>query len=412
MKLKEVLEEEKGKIKLPYKDVLKLSNLAREVISLLEKRGVKAYVGGSLAKGTTVLKEGKQDVDIFALFKDEKGADSLGRVLEKMNFLGKLGKVHGSRDYYQIDTKEAILEIVPVVERKDFSLVENVTDFSLNHVGYIRSEIEKNPNIVDEIRLAKVFCSAQRVYGAESYIRGFSGYSLEVLVIHFGGFVKFLRGVDRRRVIDPKKHFRSEREALREINGSKLGSPIVLVDPTYKLRNATAGLGVESFERFLRAAKAFLKSPSLDYFEYKKFDIKKLKDYALKKGARFVEVELKTNRQEGDVAGTKMKKFFDFFVSELKRKKQKVLKKEFDYLGKGSVASGYLVVEEEKEIEIKGPSKKISLDVIRSFKEAKGKRAFERRGYWWSRETTSIEEIFESVKHVEKEMGAEGKILV
>ena len=51
--------------------------------------------------------------------------------------------------------------------------------------------------ILDEIRLAKAFCHANGCYGAESYIKGFSGYALELLVYHYGSFQKFVKAITK-----------------------------------------------------------------------------------------------------------------------------------------------------------------------------------------------------------------------
>jgi len=335
MSLQSVLKEELEVISLSREEVLELKKVAKDFIASLKGQGLKAHVGGSLAKGTMVNREGSQDIDIFVVFDYSEDIFKLEKILGKIKLPGrhlayphcgggKLKKVHGSRDYFQIICSDVILEVIPVVKNKDPELAENVTDVSLN-----------------EIKLAKAFCQANRCYGAESYVKGFSGYSLEVLVIHFGGFVKFLKGIGKRRVIDPLKYFKGERDVLNEINSSKLMSPIVLVDPTYKYRNVCAGLGKETFEKFLKIRDGFLKSPLLEYFKRKAIDVESLKKIA----GTFVEIDLKTDRQEGDIAGTKMKKLLDFFAKELGRKQQRVLRKEFDYVG-GKIAKGYLVVAE------------------------------------------------------------------
>lgn len=409
MNLNEVLAEEIKKISVPSAEVSRLKKIANDFIEALEKKGLVAQIGGSLAKGTLVVKE-KQDIDIFVVFNYSEDIVKLEKVLSSVKLPGKLKRVHGSRDYFQIDCKDVLLEVVPVVDNKDPNLAENVTDVSLSHVKYISREVKKNPAIADEIKLAKVFCRANSCYGAESYIRGFSGYSLEVLVIYFGGFVKFLKGIQKKSVIDPLKYFKNEREVMMELNSSKLKSPIVLVDPTYKFRNVCAGLGLESFERFVDVVEKFLKKPSLDFFEKKEIDVNEIKNFARSKRAKFVEVNLKTNRQDGDIAGTKMKKLLDFFVRELVRKKQKVLRKEFDYSGKGKGAKGYLVIEEVFEIEVRGPSVGLQ-DAVKAFRKAKGNKVFEGRGFWWFRERVSVESVLEFVKSVEKDMGAEIEIV-
>ncbi len=141
----------------------------------------------------------------------------------------------------------------------------------------------------------------------------------------------------------------------------------------------------------------------------KPVDIKELKNFAKSMGAKFVEINLETDRQEGDIAGTKMKKFFDFFARELNRKQQEVLKNEFDYVG-GQSAKGYLVVVEKSEIEVRGPSIGLE-DASIAFKKAKGKKVFERKKFWWYKEKVSVKGVFDLVKKVEKEMGASGELI-
>ena len=422
MSMKSVLAEELERVRPSREEVLKLERVAKDFIALLKSEGVRAFVGGSLAKGTMTRKfkffrvagsrspvvgcGDEQDVDIFVVFDFGEDVLKLEGILKKMKLPGKLKRIHGSRDYFQVDCGEVVLEVVPVVENRDPELAENVTDVSLRHVKYVAGEIKRNVGLGDEIRLAKAFCHANRLYGAESYVKGFSGYALEVLVIYYGGFVKFLKGIGKKRVVDPLKYFKNEAEVLREINASKLVGPLVVVDPTYKYRNVTAGLGEETFERFKKVASEFLKSPSLKFFELSEIGVEGMR----KMKGRFVEVALSTDRQEGDIAGTKMKKVLDFFARELERKGQRVLRKEFDYCGSGRKAVGYLVVEEKKEVEVRGPSVGLA-DAVKAFRKAKGNRVFERKGFWWFRERVSVESVFELVKKVMKEIGASAKLV-
>ena len=404
MSMRSVLAEELGLISLSRAEVLELEKIAKGFIASLKKVGIKAYVGGSLAKGTLVRRD-VQDVDIFVVFDYGEDVVKLEGVLKKMKLPGELKKVHGSRDYFQVDCGDVVLEVIPVVKNKDPELAENVTDVSLSHVKFVVGEIKKNPGLADEIKLAKAFCRANRAYGAEGYVRGFSGYALEVLVIYFGSFVKFLKGVGKKKVVDPLKYFKSDREVLNEINASKLNSPVVLVDPTFKFRNVCAGLGEETFAKFNDISSSFLRGPSLDFFRLKDVDVSSLK----KMKGRFVEIDLSTDRQEGDIAGTKMRKLFDFFVRELGRKGQVVLSKEFDYSGVGQSAKGYIVVKEVKEIEVRGPSVGLE-DSVKAFRKVK-KNAFVEKGYWWSKVDMSVEKVFDGVKKVMGEMGAFGKIV-
>ncbi|MBT3398183.1 hypothetical protein HOA55_03935 [archaeon] len=407
MGVKKILNDVLSEISLSGEEVSSLKASASDAVKRISSGKVKAFVGGSLAKGTQIRKEGPQDIDIFVVFEDEKETKKLGTILKKAKLPGKLKVVHGSRDYYQAVSKNVVLEIIPVVKNVRPEDAENVTDVSLSHVKYVGGKIRKNPTLADEIKLAKTFCYANRCYGAEGYIKGFSGYGLEILIIHYGGFVKMLKGLLKRpRTLDPEKAFRGEREVMSELNASKLQSPVIVVDPTYKYRNVLAGLGSETFEKFLKVAHGFLKSSSSNYFKKEEFDVAKMKKLASKKKAQFIELDLKTDRQAGDIAGTKMKKFFDFICNEFHRKQQEVIGKEFDYSGSGKKAKGYIVVREKKVIEVRGPADRM-IDAIKGFKKAnKGAKIFKKKGFLWRREKISLKKILGSFKKVGKEMGA------
>lgn len=49
----------------------------------------------------------------------------------------------------------------------------------------------------DEIKIAKAFCHATGCYGAESYIKGFSGYALELLIYHYKSFQSFVKAMTK-----------------------------------------------------------------------------------------------------------------------------------------------------------------------------------------------------------------------
>jgi tRNA nucleotidyltransferase (CCA-adding enzyme) len=202
----------------------------------------------------------------------------------------------------------------------------------------------KSKKLLDEIKIAKAFCYACSSYGAESYIRGFSGYSLELLVYHYGGFIKMLKGllkIKEKEIIDLEKNYQPKKNALILMNSSKLDSPIILVDPTFKERNALAAISNETLKRFQKAAKKFLEKPSLNSFEREKTDIEKIKKEAQKKKQDFILIKITTNKQEGDIAGTKLQKFYKFFSKEME-KLFDIKKKGFNY-NEGKSARFYIV---------------------------------------------------------------------
>ena len=356
LEIKEVLNKQIDLIK-PSKDIIdKINLISKEFIvelgTKLKSKKITAdiFIGGSIAKNTLVKKD-KYDIDLFVRF-DKKYEDKISDILGK-NLGKEAKKIHGSRDYYQIIKDGIIIEIIPVIKIKKPDEAKNVTDLSYFHVNYIVGKINANKKLADEIILAKAFCHAQECYGAESYINGFSGYALELLISHYGSFLNFMKDIanakeDEKIIIDDSKFYKRKEDVLTEVNEAKIQNPIILIDPTYKERNALASLSNDTFYKLKKACSDFLKNPSSSFFEKKDVthDLKKYKDLKV--------ISIKTNKQKGDIAGTKSKKFFGFFLFNL-RKEFIVKKSEFIYDDVKNIANFYLVLDKKPEEIIKGP---------------------------------------------------------
>ncbi len=356
--LKEVLK----KIEPEKEDLKLIKSSAEKVIEViknnLKKRGIKAelFTGGSFAK-KTLIKKNEYDIDIFIRYGKVYEDEELSPLTKKALGGIKFSSVHGSRDYFRITAKNnLIIEIIPVKKINKPEEYENVTDLSYFHVKYINNRI-KSKKLIDEIKIAKAFCYANGCYGAESYISGFSGYSLELLVYYHKGFFNFVKAMagikKEKEIIDIEKHFKSKKNALIDLNSSKLGSPIILIDPTYNQRNALAALSWETFEKFRRTCAEFLKNPSIKFFEVKKVNIEKIKEDALKKGREFILIEARTDKPEGDIAGSKLLKFYNYLDKEIS-KFFIVKNKGFNYNEKKS-ARYFFVVLKKKEVLYPGP---------------------------------------------------------
>ena len=356
--LKKVLE----RIEPSEKELKFIDNSLETFLEKLRKNVKKSglsldvFVGGSFAKGT-MIKRNFYDIDIFVRFEKRYKNDELSRLTKKLlKGFKKVVVVHGSRDYFRIKiSKWLIFEIVPVRKIKNFGEAENITDLSYSHVNYIRRKV-KNRKILDEIRLAKAFCYANNCYGAESYINGFSGYALELLVYKYKSFLGFIKAMSKikdKEVIDIEKHYKNKNQVLMDINASKLQSPIILIDPTFKQRNALAALSEETFKKFQKDCGKFLSNPNVRAFKIKEIEIEKIKKYAKGKKYEFVLLEARTSKQEGDVAGSKLLKFYKHMGSGIE-KFFDIKDKGFSYNGKKS-AIYFFVVKKKKELLIKGP---------------------------------------------------------
>ncbi len=296
-----------ARIKPSKEEALAVKRLANEVMKKIKVKGATVMLGGSGAKDTYL--KGTHDIDIYVKFDPKKyGAksDALADILHaaiKKKF-PRLIRLHGSRDYFQVKQGSFTFEIVPILNITKASQAKNITDFSHLHVKYV----QKYKRLADEIRLAKAFAKAQGVYGAESYIRGFSGYVIELLVISYGSFKKVVRGVAKWghvKVIGSKKD-------AKKLNEAKKQSPLILIDPVQPDRNAAAAISEEKYYDFVLACKAFQKSPSLSFFERKRFDKEKLKSLG-----KVILVEAMPLSGKKDVVGAKVVGVFERVKSAL-----------------------------------------------------------------------------------------------
>jgi len=237
-----------------------LTAIAKEV----KRQKIKAEVvlGGSFAKD--VYLEGDSDVDIFVRFDATKyNNDEISTLLGSILAPWKPDLMHGSRDYYQIK-REYVYELIPVLAIDKTEDAKNVIDCSPLHTRWVTT---RGKGLNDDIRVAKRFAKAARAYGAESYQSGFSGHVMDILVIHYGGFLPFVKaaaGWKTKVVLDVPKAYK--RSPLIYLNNAKTAGPLVVIDPIDPTRNAAAAVLDESFDRLVVHAKQFMKKPSLELF--------------------------------------------------------------------------------------------------------------------------------------------------
>ncbi len=362
------------KIQPSKEDVVKVQNTTNFIIESLNIPNTEIIVGGSSAKGTFL--KGDFDVDIFVRFKKGKDySDILHSHIKnfcKENKI-KYERVHGSRDYFKLDYEKINFEIVPVKYVKNISEVENVTDMSPLHVDWTTQNL--NPKLKKDIILAKQFCKAQRIYGAESYINGFSGHVIDILIIYYGGFNNMLKFVSKwgaKTIIDIEK---MHEDVFKSLNESKLQSPLIVIDPIDHFRNASASISKENYDKFILSAKEFLKNPSEKYFKIPKFKKPKISQ----KEICFI-LEIIPLEGKKDVIGSKVLKVLEFLKRELNEYGFNVLKS--DWFFDKKLTKAYLILPKENISQTyirKGP-RLINKKAVENFK-AKHKTIFEENGF-------------------------------
>lgn len=375
-----------------YKEALKLVKPSEEEIEEVKSKtdgfikkvntglkDAKAVLGGSGAKGTWL--PGAHDADVFVQFDYKKFyAKDISFILERhlrKNFRG-VERLHGSRDYFQIEQEGFIFEIVPILKINKSSDAGNITDVSMLHAKWVKKKIDAKPVLADQIRLMKLFCKANKVYGAESYINGFSGYVCEILIIYYGSFKKLVNSATKwtpKVVIDIEKHYKNKNDVLFNLNNSKLVSPLVVVDPVQEDRNAAAALSQEMFDDFINVCKKFHKNPTLKAFERKKVTLESLKKKAGKR--KLVVIKVKSNEGKEDVVGCKLLKVFEFISKGLSEHEFKVADSGWDF-DKDSKSIMWWILPNKKLRPTKviaGPPKEME-DHVKDFKKKYSKIYF------------------------------------
>lgn len=328
------------------------------------KLDVSPVLGGSLAKGTNL--KDNYDIDIFVRFdlKYSKKNISLllGKILKNANI--KAIKVHGSRDYFQVKNKY-LFEIVPVLAVDNFDDAKNVADMSPLHVKYFVKKAKNSKKVRDNIRLTKAFLKSARIYGAESFIKGFSGHVADILILYYGSFEKLIVAVTKWRgkvIIDIEN---KQKNALMSMNASKIDNPLIVVDPVQKGRNAAAAVSEESFKKFIKTAKAYLKKPSLNYFIEENFDVYVNSIFMKKKrNNHCFKILVKPLIGKEDVIGSKILKIKEYIDNELINNDFNISWSDWKFDEKESIIA-YCVKKEllSKQVVIQGPPNEFPMHV-------------------------------------------------
>ena len=117
-------------------------------------------------------------------------------------------------------------------------------------------------------------------------------------------------------MLDSSKFYPSKELALFHINTSKLQSPLIVVDPVDKNRNAAAALSREKWIFFKEISKKYLRKPAEDFFVKERITAEALQKKYKGKGVLLLITILPTEGKE-DAVGAKLLKVFEFLREKL-----------------------------------------------------------------------------------------------
>ncbi len=333
---------------------------------------------------------------MFVKFDYSYKEKDISMLLKKILSKFKPETIHGSRDYYQIKHNNLVYELVPVLDIKESDKAVNVTDMSPMHVSWVKKNLKKG--MADEIRLAKKFCKSIGAYGAESYIRGFSGHVIDILVIYYGSFLNLLKESlkwKEKTYIDTEKYYKSKNDALFHLNKSKTSGPLIVIDPILKTRNAASAVSSEKFHLFKKKAKEFLKNPSIEYFIEKKISA----DELIKEHKKICIVKAFPKKGKSDIIGSKLLKSYKYIESELKKRGFKIKNSGWHWDKKDDCIMWFKPEKSlDKIIIIKGPPLEMK-EACKRFKE-KYKECFKKGSRLFAKEKRKSITLGENLKEI------------
>ena len=265
--------------------------LEKQVAGAAEKSGVKAKVRveGSVAKDTWL--SGEPDVDVFMRVPTDMPRSMLGKTCLKIARKATRGARQVERfaehPYLEAFVDDIRVNIVPCYDVKHREWL-SATDRTPFHTDYVRKRL--NEGMRRGVRLLKKFMKGIGVYGAEIKVGGFSGYLCELLILQYKSFVGALKAFasyKQRIVVDIEDYYSEREHELRLL----FSEPLVIVDPVDKGRNVASAVRAQKLHTFIVAARAFLKNPSLDFFnppETIPLAVSKLKNALKKQGSAMV----------------------------------------------------------------------------------------------------------------------------
>ncbi|MGQ0772052.1 MAG: CCA tRNA nucleotidyltransferase [Nitrososphaerota archaeon] len=247
-------------------------SIVEKVIRLVQKQvtnqpqitGVE--IAGSYAKGTWLPQ--KADIDIFIKFQTSVSEKEFAELGKKIGFasLKDFGPYvrYAEHPFVEAQIKDTKVNLVPCYDVQEGKW-KSSADRSPFHTRFMIKTL--SAQMKNEVRILKAFLRGNDIYGAEIARQGFSGYVAEVLVFNFGSFESVI-------------------EAIAELKqGQVIGktaksfeTPIVIIDPIDSNRNLGAAISTENVGKFVLAARAFLKKPSVSFFKPKKRLQNKSKD--------------------------------------------------------------------------------------------------------------------------------------
>jgi len=226
-----------------------------EAVKMYE-RSVEVILGGSFAHDTWL--PGKGDIDIFLAFDKELGKSVLAtdglKIASKALSGYKVVKRYAEHPYLESFVGGVRVNVVPCLKVRQGEWV-SAADRSPFHTELMTKMLDERMRL--HVRLLKKLMQAQRLYGAEIKVRGFSGYVCEVLIAKWGSLEEVIRAVSGWKA--------DTVVSLHEAEVKPEG--FAILDPVDQRRNLARAIAPWKISEFILLSRTMLKGTRCDPFE-------------------------------------------------------------------------------------------------------------------------------------------------
>ncbi len=285
------------------------SKLLCKIKEICKERNIpaKPELVGSTARNTWL--KGDKDIDIFLSFPLSFSKEELENETVKIakEITQNLIIKYAEHPYARLIINSYEIDLVPCFQIKSLEEKKSSVDRTIFHNRYLKGKITEEK--AAEVRILKQFMKGIAVYGADAKTEGFSGYLCELLILHYGNFLKLLQESikwSQREIIN------IERFPLTEKLIASFPGSLIVIDPVDKERNVAAAVSDKNLSKFIISAINFLKKPSLSFFFPGKTQILSLNEInrkVLRRGSYWLFIDFSLEKEESpDIIWPQLKK--------------------------------------------------------------------------------------------------------
>jgi tRNA nucleotidyltransferase (CCA-adding enzyme) len=212
---------------------------------------------------------GDRDIDLFVAWPRnlEKGkiVESTFKAV-KASVPAKWITRYAEHPYLQTEFEGYKIEVVPCFKMSAEEKKISAVDRTVLHMDYLQNKLKEKQR--RDVRVLKALLKANRMYGAEADVEGFSGLICEYLVLNYrslAGLIEAAKDWKPPVVVDVEGAYKN-RVSPKEL-AERFGTEFVIVDVVDSERNAAAAVSATNLSRFITLSRAFWNSPSARFFE-------------------------------------------------------------------------------------------------------------------------------------------------